>query len=54
MITFENQAKKKIPLACNAPPVKSRHFCPKHMTYQSHGIVNANVWVPSIYHNYLR
>jgi len=33
MKTFENQAKKKVPLACDAPPVKSRDFCPKHMTY---------------------
>ena len=40
---------KKIPLACDAPPVKSMHFCLKHMMYQNHGIVDLNVWVPSIY-----
>ena len=51
---FWKPVKKKVPLACNAPPVKSRHFCPKHMTYQNHRIFYANVWVPSIYHNYLR
>ena len=42
------------PLACDAPSVKSMHFCLKYITYQNHGIDNANVWVPSIYHNYLR
>ena len=50
MKTFENQAKKNVPLACDAPPVKSRYFCPKHMTYKNHGNFYANVLVPSIYH----
>ena len=27
----------------DAPSVKSRHFCLKHMTYQNHGISVANV-----------
>ena len=40
--------KKKGPLACDPPPVKSRHFCLKHKTYQYHGIDDSNVWVPSI------
>ena len=54
MKTFENQAEKNIPLACDAPPVKSSNFCPKHMTCQNYSILDANVWVPSIYHDYLQ
>ena len=48
MKTLKNQA-KKVSLACDALPSKSMHFCPKHILYQNHRIINANVWVPSIY-----
>ena len=33
--TYENQI-KKVPLACDAPPVKSSQFCPKHVTKSRH------------------
>ena len=52
--TIKKKRHQKVPLACDTPPVKSRNFCQKHMTYQNHGIDDANVWVPSIYHDYLR